>query len=221
MQRATSSCLIPAAVITSTVVRSASLGSYRGFPLLGTGNTRLAFRFDLRERPPVAFERGLFASEILPALDDHVNIPRIELQTTTDAFGEFGGSKCGPRAEKRIVYKFAVLCVIQDRAPHALYGFLSAVDGCRVLVAILDLPKRTLFAIAVPMPRRADRIPTRLVLPVIMAPTDHERWLCPDDLGSDLEFPHAEAPSDISLVHGSVLDIRLVAWKKIPGRPPV
>ena len=39
--------------------------------------------FDLLERPAVALERGFLAGELLPALDDHVDVFRIELDAAS------------------------------------------------------------------------------------------------------------------------------------------
>ena len=98
---------------------------------------------------PSAFERGLFAGEILPANDSHVHVPRIDLDAAADALGEFGGHHRCAGTEERIVNRRAAFRVIQDRSPHALDRLLRAVDrfsrpGCGSRIC----PKRTLFAIS-------------------------------------------------------------------------
>jgi len=40
-------------------------------------------------------ERRLLAREILPALNDDIDILRIELDSVADALGLFGGDQCG------------------------------------------------------------------------------------------------------------------------------
>ena len=74
--------------------------------------------------------------QFLPALDDDVNVLRIELDAVADALGEFGGGQRGAAAQERLVHQLAPLGVVQDRAPHQIDRLLRRVIelllvGCR------------------------------------------------------------------------------------------
>ena len=62
-----------------------------------------ALGFDLLERAAVRLERGLFAGELLPALDDDVDILRIKFDPVADALSEFRCPECGAATQERIV----------------------------------------------------------------------------------------------------------------------
>src|ERR1700730_13475109 len=71
---------------------------------------------------------------------------------------------------------------------HALDRLLRRVAGFRLLL-LIDLPYRGLRPIAGPVRRLAfaHRIPTRLVLVVIVAAPDHHLGLRPDQVAADHE----------------------------------
>src|SRR5258706_13369215 len=52
------------------------------------------------ERPPVAVELGFLAAQRLPALDDDIDVLRVEFQSQADALGEFRGGACGAAAKE-------------------------------------------------------------------------------------------------------------------------
>jgi hypothetical protein len=51
----------------------------------------LAFRTDLFERAPVAFDLGLLIAQCLPTLDYDIDVLRIEFHPAADALSEFRG----------------------------------------------------------------------------------------------------------------------------------
>ena len=60
----------------------------------------LTFLSDLFERSPVALQRGFFAGQCLPALQDAVNVLRIQFNAAADAIRLFDGRNCGAAAEE-------------------------------------------------------------------------------------------------------------------------
>jgi alpha/beta superfamily hydrolase len=48
----------------------------------------------------------------LPALDNDVNVLRVEFQTVADALGEFGGGEGRPTAEEGVVDQLAAVQMI-------------------------------------------------------------------------------------------------------------
>ena len=122
-----------------------------------------AFRRDLIERSSITIERGMLPRQQLPALHYDVNIPRIKLHTIADALRHFRCGQRGPGAEEGVIDQLAVLGVIENRTSHTLDWLLGAVNRFGVLVPILDLPQRTLFAIAIPMPGRPHGVHKRAI----------------------------------------------------------
>src|ERR1035438_2447361 len=64
----------------------------------------------------LAFQRGLLAGQPLPALDHYVDIFGIEIQSVTDALRHFRRGESSAAAQKRVIYQFANLGVVQDRS---------------------------------------------------------------------------------------------------------
>src|ERR1035441_7537642 len=83
-----------------------------------------AFLGDHLERSPIALQRGVLAGQGLPALDNDVNVLRVEFQPVADALGEFGGSERGTRSEEGLVHQLAALQMVQDGAAKQFDGFL-------------------------------------------------------------------------------------------------
>jgi alpha/beta superfamily hydrolase len=54
----------------------------------------------------------LLAGQGLPALDNDVNVLRVEFQTVADALGEFGGGEGRPTAEEGVVDQLAAVQMI-------------------------------------------------------------------------------------------------------------
>ena len=140
-----------------------------------------------------------------------------------DAAGGLGGDQRGARAHERVVDRLTRARVVEDRAAHAFHRLLRAVDGGGVLVAAGDGPERRLLAVAVPVALAGlpDRIPARLVLPVVVAAAEHQPLLRPDDLGADGEAGSLEALGDGRGVQCAVPDVGDVAGEERPGFPPV
>src|SRR3954453_19491990 len=81
----------------------------------------------LFERAAVVFEFCLLARKSLPALQDDVNILRVELDSAADPLREFrGGQRC-PAAKEGLVHQLPTLYVVQDWAPHEIDRLLSGV----------------------------------------------------------------------------------------------
>src|SRR6202049_336592 len=132
--------------------------------------------------------------EELPAAHDDIDISGADLQTVADAAGHLGRDQTRAGAEKRGIDRLPGPAVVGDRAAHALDRLLSAVPPAllalpvAVRVVVWEFPDRGLRAVAVPMAglARAHRVPTSLVLPVIIAAAQRERLPDPDDLRARL-----------------------------------
>src|SRR4051794_7801531 len=135
----------------------------------------LPFRTDFSECAPITLERRLESAQCLPSENHNVDVFGVKFHTAADSFCQVRGGEGSARAQKRVVNQLALFCVVQDRAPHTLHGLLCAVNRLRILIAVLDGPKRTLFAVATPVAGRPYRVPTRLMLPVVMSTPDDER----------------------------------------------
>ena len=72
---------------------------------------------------PVVIESGFLARQCLPALNDDVDVLRIQFDSITDALGQFGGRKRRARTEEWIVNQFAEPEVIQNRRRISSTGF--------------------------------------------------------------------------------------------------
>src|ERR1039458_7213067 len=72
-------------------------------------------------------ERRLLARQVLPALDDDIDILWIEFDSVADALGLFGGDQCRATPEKRIVHRLAAFRVIQNRLAYQFDGLLRGV----------------------------------------------------------------------------------------------
>ncbi len=79
---------------------------------------------DVIETPPVAVKRRLLAGQQLPALHDHVNVFRIELDTVANTFVQLRRRERCAATKERIVNQFPATKMIQDWAPHQFDGLL-------------------------------------------------------------------------------------------------
>src|SRR5262249_17018368 len=70
-------------------------------------------------------ERRAPAGELLPALNDDVDILRVELRAVADALRHVGGDQRGARPKEGIVDRGATLSVIQDGPAHEFDGLLG------------------------------------------------------------------------------------------------
>ena len=87
------------------------------------------------ESAAVACKRCIFARKLLPSNHRNIDVPRIDIDTATDAFSELSSHHGCARAEKRIIDCVASLRVVQDWSPHQLNRLLGSVTG-RFLVAV-------------------------------------------------------------------------------------
>ena len=170
--------------------------------------------FYLLERPAITIERCFEAREPLPPLDDHIDILRIELQSTAHALSQFRRGQRGTAAKERLVHQFALLGVIQNRAPHQFDRLLCGVVEFVLLRATHDElgrgtpPDRGVFA-GFPKPGSFlfSDIPAWLVLPMIIPTREHEVLLNPNNLRPDLKSCGNQAVLDNARMKGSVPDI--------------
>jgi hypothetical protein len=143
---------------------------------------------DLVEGPAIAVEHRGLAREVLPALHPDVDIGGAKLDSVASAAGHRGRDyRCSTTTE-RLIDRLPRRGIVFDRPAHALDRLLRRVAGFRLLL-LIDLPYRGLRPIAGPVRRLAfaHRIPTRLVLVVIVAAPDHHLGLRPDQVAADHE----------------------------------
>ena len=154
--------------------------------------------------------------EDLPTSHDDIDIRGVELETVADAASHFGRDQTRARAEKWVVDRLAGPAVIVDWAAHALDRLLRAVPpGLLVLlvakgVVVGKFPDRRLLAVAAPMAGFAlpHRVPTGLMLPVVIAAAQREMLFGPDDLSAKLQPASGKIGGDDIAVQSSMPDIR-------------
>ena len=130
--------------------------------------------------------------EGLPASHDDIDISRADLETTADAAGHFGRDQARARTEKRVIDQLGLPAIVDDRTAHALDRLLRGVPPALLALSITkrivvgDLPHGGLLAATLPVARLAlaHRIPAGFMAPMVVAPTQGEMWLGPDDLSA-------------------------------------
>src|ERR1700730_14963259 len=150
------------------------------------------------------------AGEELPAAHDDIAVMGTELDAEPHAACHLGGDHARPRAEKRVIDRLARSAVVGDRTAHELHGFMCPVPPARLAlrvakrVVVGDRPDRGLGAITLPMAglARAHRVPAGFVLPVVVAATQGEVLLDPDDLRAQLEAASSETGGGDVAVQG-------------------
>src|SRR5262245_52958065 len=136
---------------------------------------------------------GTLTSELLPACDRGLDVPRVEIHRVADAPGLLCGDHGGAAADERAVDGVTGSGVIEERGLEQRDGLLGGVTGGRVVgctvaahgVQIGNGPHRRLTAVAQPASPAANRVPTRLMLPVVVAAAQREVLLDPNDLAAD------------------------------------
>src|SRR3954468_352345 len=93
--------------------------------------------------------------------------------------------------------------------------------GFDVLPAVRDGPERGLFSIAGPVALLTDRIPARLMLPMIIAAAHDQTFFCPDHLRPDEESGLDKALGDRGSMEGAVPDRCNFTRKQCPGCCPI
>src|SRR5262249_36402798 len=113
-------------------------------------------------------DRG-FAREVLPTLDDNIDIGRLDIHRKTGASCCFGSNQCVAAPHKRVIDALPDVGMVEYGAPHQLDRFLRAVI---IFVFVVRRggygPKRRLRTIAVPTSVRTSTngVKATLVLPV-------------------------------------------------------
>src|SRR5947209_17681311 len=74
--------------------------------------------------------------EVLPALQDDIDIGRADLDTDAGAAGHFGRDQARARTEKRVIDQLAGPAVVDDRTAHALDRLLRAVAAALLALAV-------------------------------------------------------------------------------------
>src|SRR3954469_12043190 len=140
---------------------------------------------------------GDLLREGLPAADRDVDVDRVQLDSIDAAADCLAGDDGRARTAERLVDRVARAAVVLHRSAHALDWLLGAVSDAAI-VAGRDGPEGGLRAVASPLAggALADRIPRRLVLPVVVAAREGEAVLGPDDLRPDQEAGRLQALLD-------------------------
>src|ERR1700680_4901330 len=85
---------------------AAALDSYWRFSV--------TFWRNLGERSAISVELGLLPSQLLPALDDDIDVLGIKLHSVADPLVQLRGRECGAGAQERIVNEFSAPEMVQD-----------------------------------------------------------------------------------------------------------
>src|SRR5436190_10590062 len=169
------------------------------------------------------------AGEELPSSHDDIDVMGTEFDAEAHAAGHLGGDRARPRAEKRVIDRLAGPAVVDDRTAHALHRFLGTVPpallALRVAkrVVVGDLPHRRLRAVALPVAGLAltHRVPTRFMLPMVIAAAQGEVLLGPDDLSARLQPAAGQIGSDNVAVQRSEPDVSDIPGEQRISRSPV
>src|SRR5215471_20547741 len=100
-----SSCGMPMAAMDFTRRRCSSLG-LNGFLGILSSLREYAFVGHLFKRMPIAMENRGFACQLLPALDSHVDVLRIDLDPAADTACEFRRCERRATAQERFINQF-------------------------------------------------------------------------------------------------------------------
>ena len=128
----------------------------------------LSLALDLGES--LAVERCMLASEVLPAFNRDLAIAGVNLNRERLACRHLGSNDRRARSDERVIDEVSQLAVVLDWAFHALDRLLRAVTVPRILSRFYR-PQRGLRSSTVPAVFGvfSNRIPTRFVLPMIIA----------------------------------------------------
>ncbi len=163
----------------------------------------------------------LFAGECLPTADSDIDVERIKLDREADPTAGFSRDQGRAAAQEGLIDGVTRARVVQHRPAHALDRLLRAVLGLGVLLPARYVPERCLLPVAGPIAFFADGIPTRLVLPVVVASSDYEPLLGPDDLGADRKAVLLEALCNRPRVQRAMPDVGDPAREERPRLAPV
>ncbi len=99
----------------------------------------------------------------------------------------------------------------------------AVVDAALIDVHARNIPNRRLLAASIPASSLAlaDRVPTGLVLPVVVAAPHNQSRLAPDNLRADHKVAGHQALADRRRVHPAVPDVGDSAREQRPGLTPV
>src|ERR1700730_2044370 len=167
--------------------------------------------------------------EQLPSSHDDINVMGADLEPVADPAGHFGGDYARPRAEKRVIDRLAGPAVVGDRTAHALHGFLCPVPPALLVVRVAkrivigDLPDCRLPAAALPVAGLAltHRVATGFMLPMVIAATQGEVLLGPDDLSPRLQPAAGQIGGDYIAAQRTVPHISDIPEEECVSFPPV
>src|SRR5262249_31792920 len=140
-----------------------------------------------------------------------------------------GGNQRRSTSEEGVIHDVSAFCVVHDRSAHAFDGLLRTMLGIGVFdlsaarVAVGDLPKGGLFAIAGPVAclTLLDRVPAGFVLPVVVAARDYQPLLGPDDLRADVVAGLDQTLSHLRGENASMPDVGDVSIEEANGLGPI
>src|SRR5712691_10875055 len=81
----------------------------------------------LLERATIAIQDDRLLGQLRVPLANHVHVLGIEFEAIADPLGQFSGGQGRATPQEGLVYHFAALGVIQDRAPHQILRLLRGV----------------------------------------------------------------------------------------------
>ncbi len=139
---------------------------------------------------------GRLPGKGLPAAYCDIYEDWIDFDTVANAPGRLSRNQGRAATQERLIDRLARIAVVQDWPAHALNRLLRGVLGLDILSAGRNAPERRLFAITGPIALFADGVPTRLVLPVVVALTHDQPFFGPSNLSPNCEAAVGEAVGD-------------------------
>src|SRR5262249_38410091 len=113
------------------------------------------------------------------------------------------------------------VAVVLHRPSHAFDRLLRAMGRFCVLTLARNLPERGLLAVSGPITLRAYRVPTGFMLPVVVAPADHDTGLGPNNLGANFKTSPFKTVGNGRRSQCSVPDVSDGAGKQLPSLTPI
>jgi len=135
------------------------------------------------------FQNSCFPCKILPALNSHIHVGRVNFNRYAFTTCHFGCYNSGTASRKRVVNVFPDFTVIFDRSFHALNRFLSAM-ACIVILPFRNLPDGGLGSIPIIVSGCpfSHCVPARFMVNVIIPPADNKLIFYPDNMISSYEI---------------------------------
>ena len=161
-----------------------------------TAGFRPSCRIDRIKADAVTLTYCFLSRKSLPATDCEIDKEGIDLDRRADTSGRLCRDQGGAASEERFVDCLAGARIVQHRSAHAFHGLLGCMPGVSVLATTWNGPEGGLLAVARLIPLLSNRIPARLVLPVVIPLAHDQPFLCPDDLRSDRKAGFEKALGD-------------------------